>query len=243
MNKPEFISNVDFEILKSMYPNNIDEVIQKLNNHYPVQYLIGNVNFYGYQIFVDERVLIPRFETEGLVEETLKLIKFKNITPKIIEIGTGSGCIAIALSKELNTHVTAIDISKSAIEVATKNALYNEADVTFQLKDIKTGDFNSKYNILISNPPYVKYDEPVDPATKFEPQNALFADHNGLEFYEVILKRSHEFMESPNIIAFEIGETQATEIETLAKKEYPNANVIVKKDLQERNRYLFVIND
>ena len=243
MNKPEFISNVDFEILKSMYPNNIDEVIQKLNNHYPVQYLIGNVNFYGYQIFVDERVLIPRFETEGLVEETLKLIKFKNITPKIIEIGTGSGCIAIALSKELNTHVTAIDISKSAIEVATKNALYNEADVTFQLKDIKTGDFNSKYNILISNPPYVKYDEPVDPATKFEPQNALFADHNGLEFYEVILKRSHEFMESPNIIAFEIGETQAPEIETLAKKEYPNANVIVKKDLQERNRYLFIIND
>ena len=108
MNKPEFISNVDFEILKSMYPNNIDEVIQKLNNHYPVQYLIGNVNFYGYQIFVDERVLIPRFETEGLVEETLKLIKFKNITPKIIEIGTGSGCIAIALSKELNTHVTAL---------------------------------------------------------------------------------------------------------------------------------------
>lgn len=243
MNKPEFISNVDFEILKSMYPNNIDEVIQKLNNHYPVQYLIGNVNFYGYQIFVDERVLIPRFETEGLVEETIKLIKFKNITPKIIEIGTGSGCIAIALSKELNTHVTAIDISKSAIEVATKNALYNEADVTFQLKDIKTGDFNSKYNILISNPPYVKYDEPVDPATKFEPQNALFADHNGLEFYEVILKRSHEFMESTNTIAFEIGETQATEIETLAKKEYPNANVIVKKDLQERNRYLFIIND
>ena len=101
MNKPEFISNVDFEILKSMYPNNIDEVIQKLNNHYPVQYLIGNVNFYGYQIFVDERVLIPRFETEGLVEETLKLIKFKNITPKIIEIGTGSGCIAIALSLSL----------------------------------------------------------------------------------------------------------------------------------------------
>ena len=79
MNKPEFISNVDFEILKSMYPDNIDEVIQKLNTHYPVQYLIGNVNFYGYQIFVDERVLIPRFETEGLVEETLKLIKFKNI--------------------------------------------------------------------------------------------------------------------------------------------------------------------
>ena len=111
------------------------------------------------------------------------------------------------------------------------------------VRDIKTGDFNSKYNILISNPPYIKYDEPVDPATKFEPQNALFADHNGLEFYEVILKRSHEFMESTNIIAFEIGETQATEIETLAKKEYPNANVIVKKDLQERNRYLFIIND
>lgn len=115
----------------------MDEVIKKLNNHYPVQYLIGNVNFYGYQIFVDERVLIPRFETEGLVEETLKLIKFKNITPKIIEVGTGSGCIAIALSKELNTHVTAIDISKSALEVATQNALYNEANVTFQLKDIK----------------------------------------------------------------------------------------------------------
>ena len=95
--KERYISNTDYELLKKLYPNNMDEIIKKINNDYPIQYLIGDVDFYGYTIKVDERALIPRFETEGLVDNLIKLIKTQTNYPalKILEIGTGSGCIAI----------------------------------------------------------------------------------------------------------------------------------------------------
>ena len=223
--KERYISNTDYELLKKIYPNNMDEIIKKINNDYPIQYLIGDVDFYGYTIKVDERALIPRFETEGLVDNLIKLIKTQtNYTAlKILEIGTGSGCIAITLSKELDTTVDALDISKDAIDLASSNAVLNNANVNFALGDIKNCTIIKKYNILVSNPPYVKYDEPVDPATKYEPQNALFALNNGLEFYEIILKRSKEFLESKNIIAFEIGCTEGQDITTIAKSCYHNA--------------------
>lgn len=243
--KERYISNTDYELLKKLYPNNMDEIIKKINNDYPIQYLIGDVDFYGYTIKVDERALIPRFETEGLVDNLIKLIKTQTNYPalKILEIGTGSGCIAITLSKELDTTVDALDISKDAIDLASCNAVLNNANVNFALGDIKNCTISKKYNILVSNPPYVKYDEPVDPATKYEPQNALFALNNGLEFYEIILKRSKEFLESKNIIAFEIGCTEGQDITTIAKSYYPNAYIQVKKDLAGKDRYIFIINE
>lgn len=243
--KERYISNTDYELLKKLYPNNMDDIIKKINNDYPIQYLIGDVDFYGYTIKVDERALIPRFETEGLVDNLIKLIKTQTNYPalKILEIGTGSGCIAITLSKELNTTVDALDISKDAIDLASSNAGLNNANVNFALGDIKNCTISKKYNILVSNPPYVKYDEPVDPATKYEPQNALFALNNGLEFYEIILKRSKEFLESKNIIAFEIGCTEGQDITNIAKSYYPNAYIQVKKDLAGKDRYIFIINE
>lgn len=243
--KERYISNTDYELLKKLYPNNMDDIIKKINNDYPIQYLIGDVDFYGYTIKVDERALIPRFETEGLVDNLIKLIKTQTNYPslKILEIGTGSGCIAITLSKELNTTVDALDISKDAIDLASSNAVLNNANVNFALGDIKNCTISKKYNILVSNPPYVKYDEPVDPATKYEPQNALFALNNGLEFYEIILKRSKEFLESKNIIAFEIGCTEGQDITNIAKSYYPNAYIQVKKDLAGKDRYIFIINE
>ena len=243
--KERYISNTDYELLKKLYPNNMDEIIKKINNDYPIQYLIGDVDFYGYTIKVDERALIPRFETEGLVDNLIKLIKTQTNYPalKILEIGTGSGCIAITLSKELDTTVDALDISKDAIDLASSNAVLNNANVNFSLGDIKNCTISKKYNILVSNPPYVKYDEPVDPATKYEPQNALFALNNGLEYYEIILKRSKEFLESKNIIAFEIGCTEGQDITTIAKSYYPNAYIQVKKDLAGKDRYIFIINE
>lgn len=243
--KERYISNTDYELLKKLYPNNMDEIIKKINNDYPIQYLIGDVDFYGYTIKVDERALIPRFETEGLVDNLIKLIKTQTNYPalKILEIGTGSGCIAITLSKELDTTVDALDISKDAIDLASSNAVLNNANVNFVLGDIKNCTISKKYNILVSNPPYVKYDEPVDPATKYEPQNALFALNNGLEFYEIILKRSKEFLESKNIIAFEIGCTEGQDITNIAKSYYPNAYIQVKKDLAGKDRYIFIINE
>ena len=203
--KERYISNTDYELLTKLYPHEMDKVLEKINNDYPIQYLIGNVDFYGYKINVDERALIPRFETEGLIDELIKIIKTQSFIEelKIFEVGTGSGCIAITLSKELNTSVDTMDISKNAIDLASSNAVLNKANVNFIHGDIKNCTISKKYNILVSNPPYVRYDEPVDPATKYEPQNALFAKNDGLEFYEVILKKSKEFMTSKNIIAFE----------------------------------------
>ena len=243
--KERYISNTDYELLKKLYPNNMDEIIKKINNDYPIQYLIGDVDFYGYTIKVDERALIPRFETEGLVDNLIKLIKTQTNYPalKILEIGTGSVCISITLSKELDTTVDALDISKDAIDLASSNAVLNNANVNFALGDIKNCTISKKYNILVSNPPYVKYDEPVDPATKYEPQNALFALNNGLEFYEIILKRSKEFLASKNIIAFEIGCTEGQDITNIAKSYYPNAYIQVKKDLAGKDRYIFIINE
>ena len=242
-NKPEYLSDIDYNLLKSIYPNNMDEILSKLKSNYPVQYLIGYVDFYGYKINVDNRVLIPRFETEGLVNETIKLIKENINNPKIIDIGTGSGCIAITLSKELNIKVDAIDISKPALDLATENAILNTANINFYQKDIKNCTFDSQYNVIISNPPYVKENSEVDPKTKFEPQNALFAKDNGLEFYEAILKQSLNILEKRNLIAFEIGCDEAESIKDLAKKYYPTSIIIIKKDLANLDRYIFIINE
>ncbi len=242
-NKPEYLSDIDYNLLKSIYPNNMDEILLKLKSNYPVQYLIGYVDFYGYKINVDNRVLIPRFETEGLVNETIKLIKENISNPKIIDIGTGSGCIAITLSKELNIKVDAIDISKPALDLATENAILNTANINFYQKDIKNCTFDSQYNVIISNPPYVKENSEVDPKTKFEPQNALFAKDNGLEFYEAILKQSLNILEKRNLIAFEIGYDEAESIKALAKKYYPNSIIVIKKDLANLDRYIFIVNE
>ena len=243
MEKPKNISDLDFNILQKLYPDNMDVVIKKLNANYPVQYLIGNVNFYGYQIKVDERVLIPRFETEWLVDKTIKLIKELQLTPKIIDICTGSGAIAIALSKELNCQVDALDISKSAIDLAVENTLLNNANVKYLVKDIRNCDLDGKYNVIISNPPYLQEGCVVAPQTKFEPQNSLYAADNGLEFYKIILDKSRSILEDKFLIAFEIGDQQGDNIISYAKKIYPTANIFCQKDLNNYERYLFIVSD
>ena len=214
-----------------------------LKDNYPIQYLLGNTNFCGYDIKVDERVLIPRFETEYLVDDTIKLIKKYIKEPKIIDLCTGSGCIAITLSKELNVNVDALDISSDAINLAKENAVNNNANVNFITEDVKKFNTTNKYNVIISNPPYVKLDETVGLETKYEPQIALFASDNGLEYYKVIIDKSKKLLEEKNIIAFEIGATQGNDIKEYASKIYPNANIIIKKDLNNLDRYVYIINE
>lgn len=236
-------SNTDLKLLKEIYPNNFDDIQKKLKDNYPIQYLIGYVNFYGYKISVNKNVLIPRFETEYLVDDTIKLINKYIKEPKIIDIGTGSGCIAISLSKQYNTIVDAIDISKAAIKVANMNSINNKAKINFINKDIKK--FNSKklYNVIISNPPYVKIGSVVDKETKYEPQNALYANDNGLEYYKIILEKSINMLEKRNIISFEIGKDQGKEVVSIAKKYYPESKTILKKDLNGIDRYIYIINE
>ena len=236
-------SKDDLSLLKELYPNNYQEQLDKLKDNYPIQYLIGYVDFYGYKINVNENVLIPRFETEYLVDDTIKLIKKYINNPKILDIGTGSGCIAISLSKELNTKVSALDISSNAIDVAKDNASINNAEITFINEDIKTYISKEKYNVIISNPPYVKDDSNVDKEIKYEPSNAIYSSDNGLEYYKVILSKSKELLEDKNIIAFEIGDDQANDIISIAKEYYPKANIIAKNDLNNLNRYIYIINE
>ena len=217
--------------------------IKLLDKNYPVQYIIGNTEFVDNLIFVNKNVLIPRFETEYLVEKTLNYIqKYQIKRPKIIDLCTGSGCIAIALKSKINCTITGIDISNKAIKLAKKNAKYNKVDINFIVKDIDKYFPKEKYDIIISNPPYVKYDEIVDFKTRFEPKKALYAEDNGLYFYKVILNKYKDNINSKYLFCFEIGITQGKEIQKFAKELYPEANIFIEKDLTNRDRYIFITN-
>ena len=241
MNKPEYISVPDWELLLKKY--SMEYIEQKLNENYPVQYLIGNVDFYDNIINVNENVLIPRYETELLVENTIKILKEKNINnPKILDIGTGSGCIAISLAKNLPSEVTAIDISKKAIDVAKSNAELNNVDINFIEKDILNEEIIGNYDLIISNPPYIKEGDTVDPQTKYEPQKALFAEHEGLIFYEEIIKKSVGHLNKNGILAFEIGMEQGDAVKEIVDKYYPNSEFILKQDFINRDRMVFIHN-
>lgn len=238
--KPKYITEIDWQLLQKKYPNNLKEIIAKLENHYPVQYLIGNVEFLNTTINVDERVLIPRFETELLVEKTIEKIKEQKINnTKILELGTGSGCIAISLKKNISCEVCAIDISKDSIELAKYNAQQNKVFIDFRVEDMLNVNYEG-YDIIISNPPYVSETEPVGDETKYEPQNALFATENGLFFYKEIIKKISELSTKPKLIAFEIGMTQGKELLEISKKYLSTMTPSIEKDLTGRDRYLFI---
>ena len=231
----------NIKYLEKYYDGDINDAIKRLENGEPVQYIVGNVDFYGENIKVNKNVLIPRFETEELVDNTIKYInKFFNRKVKILEIGTGSGCISIALNKNVDSIITATDISNDALKVAKENA--KDLNINFINTDIYDG-VKEKFDVVISNPPYISYDEKImDLVYNNEPHIALFADKNGLYFYEEILKNIKEILNDKFIIAFEIGETQAEEIKQIANKYLKNINIIVKKDMQNRDRMIFIHN-
>jgi release factor glutamine methyltransferase len=157
-----------------------------------------------------------------------------------VDIGTGSGCIAIALKKELDCEVTAVDISKEALKVAYDNAKLNKVDITFLRGNILK-PLNDKYDVIISNPPYIRYDEEIQDLVKNnEPHLALYADNNGLYFYEEILKGCSNYLKDKYLIALEIGESQAKEIIEIAYKYLDNINISVEKDYSKRDRFIFI---
>ena len=222
----------------------IDKDYSKLLKKYPIQYLIGYVNFYGYKINVNENVLIPRYETEYLVEKTIKYSKeLFNKKIDILDLGTGSGAIAITLKKELDSNVTGIDISNGALEVAKNNAKENNVNIKF-INNNMLNDINEKYDLIISNPPYIGIDENVDDSVKlYEPHTALYADNNGLFFYEEILKNIKNNLNDKFLIAFEIGYKQAGDIVNIIKKYLSNVRISVEKDLSLKDRYIFIFSE
>lgn len=221
----------------------IEKNLKKLEEGLPVQYIVGNVDFYGRIFKVNANVLIPRFETEELVYKTLQYIKkLSNQTISILDLGTGSGCIAITLKKELsNAQVTAVDLSEAALLVAHENAKQNDAEVTFVHSDMLK-NVTGKFDVIISNPPYIaKTDEVDEKVLKYEPHMALFAEDEGLYFYREILKEAHKFLNEQFIIAFEIGEAQGERLLELANQYFAECNISLEKDMQGRNRFLFIL--
>lgn len=240
------MNNFDEELISKYVPyDEQEEAFQKLKSGYPVQYIIGDVDFCGHILKVNENVLIPRFETEYLVEHLLFYLKRYNMeSPSILDIGTGSGCIAIALKSKLKeSQIDALDISKEAINLAKENAETNGVEINFINKDIAIYTHKEKYDVIVSNPPYVAFDEEVDPKTKYEPQKAIFAKEKGLYFYNLILSKAKNLLNKQGIIAFEIGKDQANFITEKAKSIYPESNIIILKDLNGFDRYLFIINE
>lgn len=230
-------------IYKYVSADKVKESLQKLKDGYPVQYIIGNVEFYDTIINVNENVLIPRFETEYLVDKTIKYLKLLNIeNPNILEIGTGSGCISIALKKHLNCTIKALDISNEALKVAINNASNNETEITFLKQDINSFKTKEKFSLIISNPPYVSFDEDVDVKTKYEPQKAIFAPDDGLYFYKVILNNLKGNLNDNYLIAFEIGNKQGQAILNIAKTYLPTSFIKIEKDYNNFDRYVFISN-
>ena len=225
---------------KYLPPELLEDGIKKMESGIPLQYIVGNVDFYGLNFIVNENVLIPRFETELLVEKTISYInKYFTNDLKIVDLGTGSGCIAITLSKKLNVRVDAVDISASALEVAKKNNIINNTNVNFYLGNMLE-PLSKKYDVMISNPPYIAYDEEImDIVKNNEPGIALYADNNGLYYYEEIIKNCKNYLNENGLLAFEIGYMQASSIKKLAKK-YLNKEAIIEKDYSNKDRFAFI---
>lgn len=230
------------EYLKKYLPEEkLSKGLEKLEKGMPVQYIVGHVNFYGNNIKVNKNVLIPRFETELLVEKTVNYAK-KTFNKKIsiLDIGTGSGAIAITLKKKLDSEIEAIDISENALKVAQENVLNNNVEINLFKSDIFQNVIK-KYDIIISNPPYIGENEEVEEIVKNnEPHLALYAKNDGLEFYEKILKDVKKHIKKPGLIALEIGMNQGEKITAIANKYINYKKISIEKDLTGKDRYIFI---
>lgn len=215
----------------------------------PVQHITGTEEFYGRSFRINAQVLIPRPETEELIEETLKIAAryFPEGNPSIADIGTGSGVIAITMKCELPAaKVTATDISEEALAVAKDNAKRLNADVAFESGDLLEPIKERKWDIVLSNPPYIGYEEAPDLSDSvrdFEPHTALFAENEGLALYEKMAAGLPEIVDKPSIIGFEIGYAQGEAVRAFLKAAFPEANVYVKKDINKKDRMVFCINE
>ena len=207
----------------------------------PIQYALNNACFYGYDFYVSEDVLIPRFETEELVYNTIIYLKKYFNSPKVLDLGSGSGCIGITLKKECpDISIDFADISTKALDVLKKNLKSHQVDGKVIESDL-FADIHDKYDIIVSNPPYVAYSDKVDEIVqKYEPSLALYADNNGLEMYERILKDVSKYLKDKFLIAFEIGSTQARDVIALIQKYLTDVKVILKKDASARDRMIFI---
>ena len=211
----------------------------------PLSYVLGYHWFYGHKIRVNEDVLIPRQETEELVAHILNYVEDYYDKPVIADVACGSGAIGLALSKELNQHVYATDISYEALEVAKQNASDLETDMTFYQGDMLKPLIkeNIKLDILVCNPPYIKETEEIeDSVYDFEPHIALFGGDDGLFFYRKILEDAPHVLNKGGLIAFEIGYDIGEAVVSLSEKYFSKAEIMLLKDMNGLDRFVMIHN-
>ena len=221
----------------------VEEIYTKLAAHIPAQYIIGHAEFFGMELKVDERVLIPRPETEELVELILAENPKENL--KVLDIGTGSGAIALALAKNrADWTITAADISQDALDLASENAERLDLEISF-IKSDCLSEISSKYDIIVSNPPYISRADEAEVGLNVlhsEPHSALFADEDGLAIYRRIAEESKDYLNDGGKIYLEIGYKQGQSVPVLFKENFPEKRVRTLKDQFGQDR-MVVIDD
>ena len=221
-----------------------EKILIDINQARPVQHIIGHTEFYGRTFKVSPAVLIPRPETEELIEYFVREVKNKQKLPKILDIGTGSGCIAISLAKEIPAaEVHALDISAEALAIAQENAQRNEANVRFHQVDILSNNSleSLQFDIIVSNPPYITQQEATEMQANvldFEPHLALFVENDTpLLFYRAILDFAQKSLQANGFVFVEINENFGNETAALFKQ-YGYQDIKIIKDLFNKNRFV-----
>lgn len=242
LNKPkEFIMAHGEYVLDNSQEKDVMEKIEKLKENIPIQYIINNQEFMKLNFYVDENVLIPRSDTEILVEEIINTYENKRV--KILDLCTGSGCIAISLKKYIpNAEVYASDVSKSALEVAKINAKRNDTEIKFVISNLFNDIINKNFDIIVSNPPYIKTKiiDTLSKEVQKEPKIALDGGIDGLFFYRKIIKEGYEYLAHGGMIFLEIGYDQKQELIDIIKEDKRYKFIESKKDLGDNDRIIVI---
>ena len=214
--------------------------IEKLTKGIPLQHITHRQEFMKMDFFVDENVLIPRPDTEILVEEVIKIAQKYN-SPRILDLCTGSGAIAISLKKFVpNADITAVDISEKALEIAQKNAEKLEAKINFVKSNLFDKLDNKKFDIIVSNPPYIRKDEikKLSEEVQKEPKIALDGGEDGLDFYRIIAEQAINYLKTGSFLCFEIGYNQKNDVIKIIEDEQNYKNTYCKIDLYGKDRII-----
>lgn len=246
MDSSQLLLCLDEEMPDDQYQDFLYGVDRYIIQNIPVQHITGKEYFFGYEFKVTPDVLIPRFETEELVANTLLLYDelFDGQAVDVVDIGTGSGCLAVTLDlEEPNMTVTATDISADALAIAKENNVTLGAEVTFLEGDLLEPLKGKTFDIVISNPPYIPNQEFVESVVKDqEPHLALFGGEDGLDLYRGILNDVSSILKEKYLIAFEHGFDKAKDLKKLIQSHLPDATIVQKKDMQGKDRMTFVHN-
>ena len=244
LSAPQILTNYNNK-LSEYQENNLVALVHQREVRYPLQYIFGEWDFYGRSYFVGPGVLVPRADTETVIDECLDFLKEK-AEPMILDLCTGSGCIGITLALEKkDSHVIMVEKYEEAIRYARKNAEKNKAENT----EIVMGDIfettagDKKYSLIVSNPPYIPKEEMnmVSPETKFEPQTALLAEDDGMEFYKAIINNYKNSLEEGGMLCFEVGINEYQKVSQLLSQA-GFKDIKVKKDFGGIERAVSGIN-